>query len=190
LAQLWEEVLAVRPVGVRDDFFALGGHSLAAAQLFSRIERRFGKRLALATLTYAPTVEQLARVIRNGSDVPASCLVPIQARGEQPPFFCVHGFGGGVIGYGALAQQLGPERPFFGLQARGVDGEAEPDDSIPAMAARYMEALRAVQPRGPYRLGGYCFGGVVAYEMACQLQAQGERVALLAVLAGYAPASV
>jgi thioesterase domain-containing protein/acyl carrier protein len=188
VARVWEELLGVQGVGVRDNFFELGGHSLLAIQLFSRLEERLGQKLPVATLFRAPTVEQLASVIREedpGADW--SILVPIQARGSRPPLFCVHGFGGGVLDYGELAGLLGPDQPFFGLQARGRDGLNKPHSRIEEMAEAYIAAVRAMQPHGPYHLGGYCYGGIVAFEMARQLQAKGESTALLAILEGYAP---
>ncbi len=114
-------------------------------------------------------------------------LISIQPNGARPPFFCVHGFGGGVLGYADLARLLGPDQPFYGLQAAGLDGDESPDLTVAAMATRYVAVMRSVQPRGPYRIGGYCFGGVVAFEMARQLESQGDAVALLAIMEGYAP---
>jgi amino acid adenylation domain-containing protein len=187
LASIWEKVLHVPRAGRNDDFFELGGHSMLAIQLFSRIEQEMGKKLPIATLFRAPTIAGLAHVIEQPAAVRAvQTLVPIQTAGTQPPFFCVHGLGGGVIGYAELARLLGPEQPFYGLQAYGAEGTGEPDDTIEKMAARYIEALRAVQPQGPYRIGGYCYGGFVAFEMASQLQRRGEQVGLLAIFEGYA----
>jgi thioesterase domain-containing protein/acyl carrier protein len=188
LAGIWAEVLGVPAVGIHDNFFALGGHSLLGIQLFARMEQELGQRLPLALLFQAPTVAQLAAQI----DLPASSqawqtLIPIQAEGRRPPFFCVHGFGGGVVGYADLAHLLPADQPFYGLQAAGLDGHEPPDTTIEAMAARYVTALRDRQPHGPYTLGGYCLGGVIAFEMARQLEAAGEAVALLAVMEGSAP---
>ena len=176
----------VRPVALPDSFFELGGHSLLAARLFAEIERRSGRRLPLATLFEAPTVELLAERLRaTGSAPPRSCLVAIQPRGGKRPLFCVHPHGGHVLCYRELADALGPDQPVFGLEARGLDGREEPHASIEAMAAHYLGEIRAVQPRGPYALAGYCFGGTVAFEMARQLVAAGEEVALLALLQTY-----
>jgi thioesterase domain-containing protein len=188
LVTVWEDVLSVKPIGVRSNFFELGGHSLLAIELFARIEKIFGRRPPLTALFQAPTIEQLARVLRReGWSEETETLIPIQVGGTQTPFFCVHGFGGGVIDYGELARLLGPDQPFYGLQALGVDGVTAPHTQIEAMAAHYINAMRPVQPHGPYLLGGYCFGGVVAFEMARQLQAQGEQVGLVGVFEGYAP---
>ncbi len=190
MAALWAEVLGVEQVSIHDDFFALGGHSLLGVRLFVRIEEELGRRLPMALLFDYPTVAQLTMQFSAPTETqPAwETLVPIQSGGERPPFFCVHGFGGGVVGYAQLAQALGPEQPFYGLQAKGLDGKEPPHTSIEAMASHYIAAMRALQPHGPYRIGGYCLGGEVAFEMARQLEAAGEAVAHVAIIEGYAPA--
>ncbi len=188
LTEIWQEVLDIQPIGVYDNFFELGGHSLLAIQVFAQIEGRLGSRYPLAILFKAPTVAQLADAIRSETfQNEWSTLVSIQAGSSKPPIFFVHGFGGGVVGYRPLAKLLGPDLPVYGLQARGLNGQDEPDHEIETMAASYIKAMRAVQPNGPYYLGGYCLGGVIAYEMARQLERQGEPVAHLAILEGYAP---
>jgi thioesterase domain-containing protein len=190
LAAIWVKLLNVESVGVNDDFFELGGHSLLAIALFAEIEREFGKRLPVATLFRAPTIEKLAPLLRQEVKPGAwSPLVTIQGRGSQQPFFCIHGFGGGVVGYRALAKYLGEERPFYGLQARGQKKGTEPDTTIEQMAARYAAAIREKQPHGPYSLGGYCYGGTVALEVAQQLMAQGETISFLAMFENPAPKS-
>ena len=112
----------------------------------------------------------------------SSCLVPIQPAGDAPPFFCVHPAGGDILAYAALARHLGLDQPFYGLQARGLSSSEPPLESIPAMAAAYLAEIRGVQPSGPYRLGGWSLGGLIAFEMARQLREQDEEVALLALL--------
>jgi thioesterase domain-containing protein/acyl carrier protein len=188
LVSLWEEVVGITPIGIRDNFFDLGGHSLLAIRLFARIKEELGVELPIASLFQAPTIEQLAATIRQAGSVPAwSPLVPLQPQGWRPPFYCVHGLGGGVWGYAELAGLLGPEQPLYGLQARGLEGGEPPHTRIEDMAAAYVSEMRKVQPQGPYRLGGYSSGGVVAFEMARLLQAQGEQVGLLALFDSYAP---
>jgi amino acid adenylation domain-containing protein len=183
IARIWEDLLGVQPVGVTDDFFDLGGHSLLAVRLFARIEARCGIKLPLSLLFKARTVEGLAAAVRQDRPAGAgSPLVAIQPAGERPPFFCVHPVGGGVLCYAPLAHHLGSEQPFYGLQAQGIDGGEPSGEEIGQMASRYLEALLAVQPAGSYRLGGWSMGGVVAYEMAQQLRARGEEVALLALI--------
>ncbi|MFP2932552.1 thioesterase domain-containing protein, partial [Pyxidicoccus sp. 3LG] len=181
LAGIWEELLRIRPVGVRSGFFELGGHSLLAVQVMARIRERTGRDLPLATLFQAPTVEQLAALLRQ-VPAPASPLVPIQRGGSRRPFFCVHPVGGNVLGYAELARELGPDQPFYGLQAQGLDGQQPPLATVEEMAAHYLEAIRTVQPHGPYQLGGWSMGALVAFEMARQLQARGEAVELLALI--------
>jgi amino acid adenylation domain-containing protein len=181
LAHLWEELLGVQPVGATSHFFELGGHSLLAVRLMATLRERTGRVLPLSALFQAPTVEALARLLRQ-VPAPFSPLVPIQRGGEGRPLFCVHPIGGNVLCYAELSRLLGPEQPFYALQAQGLDGQQAPLESIEAMAALYVEAIRTVQPHGPYQLGGWSLGGVVAFEMARQLQRQGETVELLALI--------
>ncbi|HMR63875.1 MAG TPA: condensation domain-containing protein [Anaerolineae bacterium] len=183
LTKIWEQVLGLRPIGVRDNFFQLGGHSLLALRLFTQVEKVMHKHLPLATLFQAPTIEQLATLLRNeGWSAPWSSLVPIQTAGSRPPFFCVHAHGGNVLGYYDLAQHLGPDQPFYGLQAQGLNRAQAGIPRFADMAAHYIREIRTIQPHGPYFLGGYCFGGDVAFEMAQQLQTQGEEVGLLVMM--------
>jgi thioesterase domain-containing protein/acyl carrier protein len=181
LVQIFEKVLGVRPVGLRDDFFDLGGHSLLAVSLFAEMEKAFGRHLPLATLFQAPTVEQLADRLRSEDLVPSwSALAPIQPQGGRPPFFCVHAHWGNVLFYRELARHLGTGQPVYGLQAVGLDGRQPPLRRVEEMAAHYLREIRAVQPEGPYFLGGFCLGAYVALEMARQLEAERQTVALLA----------
>jgi amino acid adenylation domain-containing protein len=188
LAHVWEDVLNVRPIGVTDNFFNLGGHSLLAVRLIALLGQQFGQNLPLATLFQAPTIEQLASTLRQPTgERQWSSLVKIQPDGSKRPFFCVPGAGGNVIYFYHLARHLGSDQPFYGLQARGLDGEQLPHIRVEDIAADYIEALQTVQPQGPYLLGGHSFGGHVAFEMALQLQKQGQEVALLAILDTQAP---
>ncbi|MGZ3458357.1 MAG: non-ribosomal peptide synthetase, partial [Archangium sp.] len=181
VARAFEEVLALRPIGAHGHFFELGGHSLLAVRLLALVAERTGQRLPVSVLFQAPTVEGLAAALRTGVG-PWSPLVPIQRGGSRQPFFCVHPVGGNVLAYAELARLLGPEQPFYGLQSQGLDGSLPPLERVEEMAAFYLEALRTIQPHGPYLLGGWSMGGVVAFEMARQLQARRERVALLALI--------
>ncbi|MBS1808497.1 MAG: amino acid adenylation domain-containing protein [Acidobacteria bacterium] len=183
LAAIWEQALRLQTIGVTDNFFDLGGHSLLAVRIFRAIEEKFGKKLPLATLFQFPTIRQLALLLTEESWQPSwSSLVPLQAKGDRPPFFCVHAVGGNVLEYYELARQIGNTQPFFGLQSVGLNGQQPPLKSIEAMAAHYLHEIRQLQPEGPYYLGGRSFGGVVAYEMAQQLRAQGQDIALIALL--------
>ena len=182
LTRIWQEILALESIGSDQNYFDLGGDSSLAVQLFAQIERVFAVKLPLATLFEAPTIEELARVLRRES-APAgwSPLVAIQSSGSRPAFFCVHGAGGNVLIYRELAQHLGPDQPFYGLQAPGLDGSCAPLTRVEDMATLYTKEIRRLQPHGPYFLGGYCLGGTVAFEIAQQILALGERVALLAL---------
>ncbi len=182
LLAIWESVLQVRPGGRRDNFFALGGHSLSAVQLVARIQKEFGRNLPISCVFENPTLEEMAAVLRGGKADGASSIVALQPQGSKPPLMLVHGAGGGMFwGYSNLARHLGPDQPVFAFKSRGLDGQEELA-SIEELAEAYLEELRVFQPQGPYYLGGYCFGGIVAYEMARQLQAEGEAIALLALI--------
>ncbi|HYH80464.1 MAG TPA: amino acid adenylation domain-containing protein, partial [Longimicrobium sp.] len=188
LADVWREVLGVERVGAADDFFALGGHSLLAVKLATRIRQRFGRELPLAELFRSPTLRALASRIESGAeDGPASPLVAIHAGGTRPPLFCVHPAGGTVFRYTDLARRLGPDQPFHGLQARGVNDDAEPLATVDEMADLYLAAIRAAFPRGPYVLAGWSAGGTIAYEIARRLRDAGETVPLVALLDTHGP---
>jgi thioesterase domain-containing protein/aryl carrier-like protein len=183
LARLWQKLFGIEPVGVRDNFFELGGHSLLAIRLLAQVRKLTGKELPLVTLFQAPTIEQLAEILRQqGWESPWASLVPIKPGGSKPPFYCVHGVGGNILEYLDLAKYLDDDQPFYGLQAIGLDGKRPVEKlTVEQMATRYLEEIRAFQSRGPYYIGGSSFGGLVAYEMAQQLQAGGEEVGLLAL---------
>jgi amino acid adenylation domain-containing protein len=174
LIRLWEEILGIKPIGVTDDFFALGGTSLQAADLFVRIQRTLGKTLPLATILENPTIRHLALAVRRQDPSRRrTALVTIQGGGSKPPLFCVHCGRGSVFHYYELARYLGPDQPVYGLQPPGMGGGQGFDRIVPAMAARYVREIRVVWPRGPYLLCGFSFGGIVAFEMALQLRQQG-----------------
>jgi amino acid adenylation domain-containing protein len=183
LAAVFSSLFGIASVGLDDDFFHLGGNSLIAARLFARIEKQFGKKLPLATILSAPSVRRLAAVIRdNQSRVSWSSLVPLKTTGSLPPLFLIHAIGGNVVGYQELASCLPPDQPLYALQAQGLDGKCPPASSVPEMAASYIGAIRRVQPQGPYHLGGYSAGGVVAFAIACQLQESGADVGNLVLI--------
>ncbi len=183
LAAMWESLLGVRPVGLDDDFFRLGGHSMLAVRLAVRVRERFGVELPPSALFEHPTLGSLAARLGRGTGAgPWSPLVAIQPRGGRVPLFFVHPVGGQVLCYSDLARELGPDQPFYGLQAADLARLGDEEASIEEMAARYVAAVRAVRPRGPYLLGGWSFGGFVAFEMAQQLTRAGEAVPLVAML--------
>ncbi len=183
LVRIWQNIFGLESVGLNDDFFDLGGESSLAVQMFAQIERAFKVKLPLATIYEASTVEELARIIAGEVEFSGSSpLVAIRPSGSRPAFFCFHGAGGNVLNYQKLSQHLGDDQPFYGLQSQGLDGNSQPLTTIEEMAALYVKHIRRVQANGPYFLGGYCMGGTVAYEVAQQLHASGETVALLAML--------
>jgi thioesterase domain-containing protein len=152
-------------------------------RLFAELEKLTGRKFPLVTIFQAPTVGQMARLLEENQSAPSrSTIVPVQANGDRPPLFLVHGVGGDVLwGYANLAKHMDPGQPIYGIKSRGQIGLDE-YDSIEEMARYYVEEVRAFQPDGPYYLGGYCLGGNLAYEMARQIHAQGERVALVALI--------
>ncbi len=235
LATIWTDLLEVSGIGINDNFFEVGGHSLLAVRLFAQIEKRFGKCLPLATLFQAPTIAQLAAILEEGLQkewtaewsslvainpvkapsarglgrglqcpaAPATPLFPgsspsgrretavasamIAARdtSSKPPFFCVHALGGNVLEYYDLAHYLGKAQPFYGLQSASLDGKHAAHRRVEDMAAHYIKEMRELQPAGPYFLGGRSLGGMIAFEMARQLRAQGQEIGLLALLDTY-----
>ncbi|HCF30316.1 MAG TPA: non-ribosomal peptide synthetase, partial [Cyanobacteria bacterium UBA11049] len=197
LTTLWANLLNLEQVGIQDNFFELGGDSLLAIRLLEQVNQQFEQNLPLSNLFLAPTVEQFAPAIAKNSQLsqsedsslPWSPLVPLQPQGSKPPFFCVHPIFGVVLPYYELARHLGTDQPFYGLQPFGLDGLHLPLTSIEEMAAHYIKAVRIVQPQGPYQLGGWSFGGLVAFEMAQQLHRAGEQVSLLAILDTLSPTS-
>jgi phthiocerol/phenolphthiocerol synthesis type-I polyketide synthase E len=183
LARLWQGLLGVQSVGFNDNYFEMGGDSILAVQLFVEIEKQFKIKLPVATLYDAPTIAELARIVRGEVTTSGwSPLVAIQPMGARPPFYCVHGAGGNVLIYRDLARHLGSDQPFYGLQSQGLDGTCEPLTTVEEMAALYIREIKSLQARGPYYLGGYCGGGTIALEMAQQLLNEGDDVALLALL--------
>src|SRR5579885_2360787 len=194
LISIWEELLEARPIGIRDNFFELGGHSLLAARMINRIEQVFEKRLPFVTLFAEPTIEHLANALQEEKDTDSRVLpeqeerdslvpiVEVQVGGTRRPFFFLHGQKESDAFYCfQLARELGADQPFYVLERYSFDCLAEPP-TIEAMAAAYLKSVRAVQPEGPYLLGGWCNGGLIAYEMARQLHAEGQAVDLLVLM--------
>ncbi|GAX43384.1 amino acid adenylation domain-containing protein [Tolypothrix sp. NIES-4075] len=198
LTQIWEEVLGMQPIGVTDNFFDLGGHSLAAISLFAQIENKFAKKLPLVTLFQSGTVEALAQTIQalsadnqttsqsvattqNKSTDTWSSLVKIQPNGSKPLLFCIHPLGGEILCYRDLARYLGSDQPVYGLQPQGLNGKP-PLTKVEDMASLYIKEIQTIQPNGPYYLVGYSFGGILVFEMAQQLYRLGQEVGLLVMI--------
>jgi acyl-CoA synthetase (AMP-forming)/AMP-acid ligase II/thioesterase domain-containing protein/acyl carrier protein len=180
LQSIWAKVLRRDSIGLDDNFFLAGGDSLQAVDLFLEVEKVLGRRLPVACLFEAGTVAEMAVLIEKAE--PQGCMVAIQPKGTRPPFFCIHGNGGEVIGFYNLARHLGTDQPFYGIQSVGWEGETVPFTKTDDMAAHYLAELRKIQPHGPYYIGGYSFGGRIAVYMANILKAAGEDIQLLALL--------
>jgi non-ribosomal peptide synthetase component F/thioesterase domain-containing protein/acyl carrier protein len=194
LTKIWEETLGIQPIGIQDNFFDLGGHSLLAVRLLAKIEEVLDRQLALSTLLTAPTIQQQVELIRTaGFAAPKEWIIPLQrGTADTPPLFCIYG----ILLYHDLARQIGAAQTVYGiylqeevdlLLADDPEPQAAALTSVPQVAALYLKKIRTIQPQGPYLLAGESFGGLVAYEMAQQLQAAGETVALLALFDTLAP---
>jgi thioesterase domain-containing protein/acyl carrier protein len=183
LVDIWENILGRHPISIGENFFELGGHSLQTISMFAQIKKHFGIDIPPVLLFQAPTIEKLAQnIIKKASAALPDILVPIVPEGANPPFYFVHGGAGYVIHYKILADCLNTDQPFYGIQPSGWDEHRVSSVTIEAMAAAYIQEIQSVQPKGPYYLGGFSFGGLVAYEMARQLVDAGETVGLLALL--------
>jgi amino acid adenylation domain-containing protein len=188
LIEIWEEILGVRPIGASDNFFELGGDSLKAVLMVTRLEEIRGRQIPPSLLIAGNTVEKLAAAIHRQDYEPRSTtVVPVQPKGELPPLFLVGGIGGLVIGLSYLGRRLGSDQPLYGLQARGLRDSESPCSSIEEMTQYYIDAVQAAQPEGPLFIGGYSFGGIVAFEMARQLHSVGRQIGILAILDTIAP---
>jgi thioesterase domain-containing protein len=183
LMRIWDDLIDFREIGRDDNFFELGGHSLLVPRLTDRVQRDFGVSLPIAAVFQAPTVRQLAEVIREqGPKQVVRCVVAIRESGDRPPLFMIHGLGGEIGYFYNLAEYLDPQQPVYGVQS-----PPEPFDRIEPMAAHYVKEIRSRYPCGPFFLAGYCVGGCVAYEMARQLVASGDSVPFLVLVDSVMP---
>jgi len=179
IAKIWQDCLGLEKIDVNSDFFEIGGHSVVGVQVMARIEKETENRLPLVALLKHPTVKKLAAYMDREFIVWDS-LVPLKPEGTKPALYVVHGANHNVLMFNALAHKLDKDQPVFGLQSRGLNGVTEPHDSIDQMAADYIAEIVKSNPDGPYALGGFSYGGIVAYEMARQLMAQGKKVTIMA----------
>ncbi|MGP4104211.1 alpha/beta fold hydrolase, partial [Nonomuraea sp. KM90] len=190
LCGLFAEVLEVGRVGIDDNFFDLGGHSLSATRVVARTRSTLGIEVSLQELFHAPTVAGICELVDSrdaGGAQPTSILLRLRDRGSRPPLFCVHPATGLAWCYTGLLQHLGPDRPVYGLQTRGIGADTTRHASLAELVDDYLDHVRQVQPTGPYHLLGWSLGGGIAHAMACRLQEQGEEVALLAMMDAYPP---
>lgn len=188
LVSIWEKVLKASRVSINDDYFELGGNSLLAAQLFAAIEKTFGRKLPLATLFQAPTIEGQAAILRSDTWTPDwSSLILLRAGKGQPPLFFAAPVGGNVLSYRDLMVHLNSEWPIYGLQALGLDGTQSIQRNVNDIADHYVKEILAVQPEGPYHLLGSSFGGLVSYEIAQRLHDRDLQVGLVVMFDAYGP---
>jgi len=185
LTQIWREILETGDIGIQDDFFQHGGHSLKAVKVCRRLTDVYQKAIPVRAIFEYPTIESLAAFLRKGEPLRLnSPVVPIQTRGSNRPIFCVHPVSGLVHCYVPLGQHLGANQPIYALQSTGIEEGQVPLTTVESMAAFYISGLRTIQPEGPYQIVGYSMGAVVAYEMAVQLVASGQEISLLAMIDG------
>jgi acyl transferase domain-containing protein/thioesterase domain-containing protein len=183
LISIWCKALGTSTIGVNENFFELGGHSLLAVSIITELEKNFGIRLPLASLIEAPTIREFLRLIEKWkSGASTSYLVPLNTKGSKPPFFLMHSHGGNILEYHPLANLLKENRPVYAIQCRGLDGSPIEEQDVEEMAREYLDVIRGVQPRGPYYLGGYCFGGYLSLELAHLLRADNEEVKILVLI--------
>ncbi|MGB8690508.1 MAG: amino acid adenylation domain-containing protein [Microcoleus sp.] len=196
VTKIWEKVLGINSTGIRDNFFEVGGHSLLGARLLAEIEKVFKKKLPLSAIFQSPTVEQLANILRASEwSSPSPSMVVIQSgddsssKKHKPPLFCIHVLGRGLEFYRPLMNYMERSQPVLGLSTQIMDEKLAPPNRVEDLAAYYIKEMQTFQPQGPYFLLGVSFGGTVAFEMARQLDAKGEKVALLGLLDTYGPAA-
>ena len=185
LTPIWEQVLQRSPIGLEDNFFDLGGDSFLAVSLFNEIARMSGRELPPVIIYQAPTIAALAAVLEQPTLQSFPALVLLKAGTEETPVFITHGMGGNVMDFYQVVKLIQSPHPIHGMQAKGIDGVDEPFEKVEDMAQFFLDAIKKVQPRGPYLLIGYSLGGLVTLEMAQRLAERGERVALLAMLESY-----
>ncbi|MCL6261367.1 amino acid adenylation domain-containing protein [Aquiflexum sp. TKW24L] len=178
IAAIWQRILGLDRIGIHDDFFALGGHSLLAVKVMSALEKEIGSKLTINLIFKYSSISELANAIENinQNQVGLKSLLDVKTSGSKPPLYMVHGGGSSASIYYNLAKYIDTDQPIYGFQPKGLDGIEEPDKSLEEMATYYISLMIEQNPDGPYNLSGYCFGGIVAYEMAKQLQSMGQKV--------------
>jgi thioesterase domain-containing protein len=184
LTPIWERVFRRSPIGVDDNFFDLGGDASLAVELFAEIGKTCGRELPAEAISRAPTIAMLAASFDSPASLPLSPLVLLKSGTQQPPVFIAHGLDGSVLKFFPLVRHISSQRPFYGIQAKGFDGD-QAMDRVDDMVPLYLEAIQKLQPHGPYFLIGYSFGGLVMLDIARRLLSQGEKIAQLIMLDSY-----
>ncbi len=186
---IWKESLNREKIDVFSNFFEIGGHSLIAVRVMSKIQQQTGKKLPISSLFEYSTIEQLAKLLETDREIHSDYLVPIKPEGTKPPLFMVHGAGLNILNFKHVISHFDEDQPVYGIQGIGPNGYDNWFESIEEMAACYIESILKINPKGPYALAGFSFGGVVAFEMARQLKEQGKKVSIIALLDSYADSS-
>ena len=185
LTPIWQHVLQLSSVSVDDNFFDLGGDSSLALELFNEIAQACGQELPPVMIYHAPTIASLAALLEGPTELRFPPLVLLKPGAEKTPIFITHGLGGSVIDFYQVVKHIQLPHPIYGMQAKGIDGVEEPFERIEDMAQFYLDAIKELQPHGPYLLVGFSLGGLVTLEIAQRLCESGEKVALLAMLDSY-----
>jgi amino acid adenylation domain-containing protein len=189
VAAIWKESLNLENIDIFSNFFEMGGHSLIAVRVMSKLEQKTGIRLPLSSLFEHSTIEAFAKLVTKGSKIYSNCLVPIKSNGSKVPLFIVHGAGLNVLNFVNLSKHFDEDQPVYGIQGTGPKGYDEWYESIEAMATHYIDEIIKINPKGPYALAGFSFGGIVAFEMTRQLKEKGKTVSLTAMLDSYVDSS-
>src|SRR5271154_6257224 len=185
LTVIWQRLLRHSPISPDDHFFDLGGDSSISVELFNEIAKVFGRELPPVTIYHAPTISALAALLEQSLNPRLPSLVQLRPGESDIPVFIAHGLGGSAMEFFQMVKHIDSPHPIYGMQARGTDGSDEPLDRIEQMAQFHLDAIRELQPVGPYFLVGYSLGGLVALEMARKLMKSGQAVGLLALLESY-----
>jgi amino acid adenylation domain-containing protein len=186
---IWKESLNREKIDIFSNFFEIGGHSLIAVRVMNKIQQQTGKKLPLSSLFEHSTIEQLAKLIDADTEIYSEFLVPIKPNGTKPPLFMVHGAGLNILNFKNVISNFDDDQPVYGIQGIGPNGYDNWFESIEEMAACYIESIIKINPKGPYALAGFSFGGTVAFEMARQLKEQGKKVSIIALLDSHVDSS-
>ena len=191
LLKIWRRILSDNRISILDDFFEIRGNSIQAAAIINLVNRNFSTHLPLTTLLNAPTVSQLACLLeKTDRDKDASCIYCFKASGDKIPLYLVHAGGGDILFYRDLVNALDDDQPVYGIMARGLNGKLPPLTNVHDLASYYVNEILQLQPTGPYRLAGYCFGAVLCFEMAVILRSKKQEIDFLASINGIAPSYV
>lgn len=186
---IWQEYLKIDQIDIFSNFFEMGGHSIMAINIMIKIEKETGVRIPLSALFQHSTIEKFAQLLQSENQISTDYLVPIKPSGTQPPLFIIHGAGLNILNFVHIVDHFDPDQPIYGFQGIGPNGFENWFQSIEEMAARYIKSVLEINPKGPYALAGFSFGGIVAFEMAKQLKEQGKTVSIIAMLDTYVHSS-